>query len=371
MLTREQLVHLYRELQDRKVLSVYVDGSGDDPAERGIWGRELENGLSGERARIVRGAPDELEAFDAARDGVLGALERYATFPPGRGWVGFATADGLRYGDAMSVPMPHLVRWERGIRVAPYVRALKQSRLVLAVLVDSQRARLFTYQDGEIAEPIDMVADTDIGDLTDVGMRKGAATHSGRRGQTSSDAAQDLLSTSSARLRSKLVELLEREVGDEGFLVVGGIQEAASALAQSLAHLGDRVLQRPSLRLDMTEAEVRAAVEDAASEMSRHAQEALVSEVVDRTMADGKGCLGPEATELALRERRVDTLLLTRGLRERQSDLADRFVGAAFEQNASVEELSGVGAERLDAEGEGLGARLRYKIRPNRAGTAG
>jgi len=368
LLTREKLVDLYRELQDRRVLSVYIDGSGDDPAERGVWRRVLDNGLSGERSRVENDAPTELEAFDTARALVIEELERYAAFPPGRGWVGFATADGLRYADAVAVPMPHLVRWERGIRVAPYVRALKQSRLVLAVLVDSQRARIFRYQDGEIEEPADMVADTDIGDLSDIGMRKAAATHSGRRGKTSADAAQDLLSTSAVRLRSQLVELIEAEVGDDGFVVLGGIQEAASALSQGLSHLGDRVLRRPSLRLDMTESEVRDAVEDAASELSRHAQEALVSDVVDLTMADGNGCLGPEATELALRERRVDTLLLTRGVRERQSDLADRFVGAAFEQNATVEELSGVGAERLDAEGEGLGARLRYKIRPNRSG---
>lgn len=365
MLKREELVELYRSLQDRKVLSIYIDGSGDDPADRRIWWRELENRLGGERARLEREAPEELGSFDAARDRVLGALERYGTFPTGKGWVGFATSEDLRYAEAVPVPMPHLVRWERGIRVAPYVRALKQSRLVLAVLVDSQRARVFRYQDGHIVEPLDMVADTDVGDLSDVGMRKDAATHSGRRGKTSTDAAQDLLSASSARLRAKLVEMVERELGAEGFLVVGGIQEAAAALAHGLSHLGERVLHRPALRLDMSESEVRAAVEEAASELSRHAQEALVAEVVDRTMSDGRGCLGPEATEQALRERRVDTLLLTRALRERHSDLADRFVGAAFEQNASVEELSGSGADRLDAEGQGLGARLRYTIRPN------
>ena len=67
-----------------------------------------------------------------------------------------------------------------------------------------------------------------------------------------------------------------------------------------------------------------------------------------------------QATKEALREGRVDALLLSRGFRERDGDLVDRFVGTAFDQGALVEELSADGAGRLDEEGEGVGARLRY-----------
>jgi hypothetical protein len=61
---------------------------------------------------------------------------------------------------------------------------------------------------------------------------------------------------------------------------------------------------------------------------------------------------------------RVDTLLLSRTFIRAQPDAADQCVGSALAQDASVEELSEEGAARLDREGGGIGARLRYRVRP-------
>ena len=60
---------------------------------------------------------------------------------------------------------------------------------------------------------------------------------------------------------------------------------------------------------------------------------------------------------------RVVTLLLSRTFIRSDPERADECVGAALAQGASVEELSDEGAERLDALGGGMGARLRYRTR--------
>jgi hypothetical protein len=363
MLTRETLEGLYRTLRDQHVLSVYIDGAESDPADRQAWRIRLENALSEERRRLEGDDEGDVAAFDAARGLIEDALARHRQFMPGPGWVGYATSEQLHHGEGVPVPMPDLVRWERGLRAAPYVRALKQDRVVVAALADQRKARLFTYRAGEITEREDLIADLDFGDLADSTSSKRADTqagYSGYRGETGTDAAKRLIDRSAAQLQSRLIDLVSDLAGRDGFVVFGGVPEVVSALARQAESFADRVVQRPSMHIGMSPAEVKATVEDAASDASRRLQEHLLDRVVDAARAGGKGSLGLRATTEALRDGRVDILLVTRSARERDPDLVDRLVGTAFDQGAMVGELSEVGAARLDEEGEGVGARLRY-----------
>ncbi len=360
MLNRDQLIELYRSHRDESVLSVYVDGDGKDPAQRRTWALELEQGLARERARVESESPETLDAFDRAKALVEERLGRYGAFLPAKGWVGFAAEGGLVYAEELPVPMPHLVRWERGLRAAPYVRALKQDRMVVAVLVDSRKARVFTYHQGELEERADLLADAEIGDYRESSMSKRASTHTGTHGETGTDAAQRALEKSATELQARLVQVVEDLAGKDGLVVLGGVAEREAAVAGQLEHMSDRLVVVPSMHLAMTEAEVKETVEGAASELTRALQGELLGTVMDLARSGGKGALGLVDTEDALRGARVDTLLLTRGFRERHPDLADHFVGTAFEQGAGVEELSHDSAERLDEEAEGVGARLRY-----------
>lgn len=362
MLTRDELVGLYRDLRDARVMSVYMEGGQTDAAARIVSSRALERGFDNERRRLSESAPPELEDFDAARAALRSELDRHKAFLPDRGWVGFATADKTWYAEGLPVPMPNLVRWESGIRVAPYVRVLKQDRVVVTAVADSRRARLFTYRDGAVVEHDELTADRDFGEVSESTASKRARSQSGVRGETGTDAGQRLLDRSATRLQAELVARLTDLAGHDGFVILGGTPEVVSALARECEHFGDRLLERPSMHLDLSEAEVKAATEEAASELTRHQQEALLADVIDAARSRGRGCLGIQATREALREGRVDMLLITRGMRARDADLADHFVGTAFEHGASVEELSGSGAERLDSEGEGVGGRLRYTV---------
>ncbi len=340
-----------------------MDGRTTDFSEHNLWRRRFDAQVSELRNRLKAEESPEVGHFDQAVDLISGALDEYDRFLPDRGWVGFATAERLVSAEPVSAPMPDLVRWEEGIRVAPYVRALKQDRLVVGVLVDSRRARVFEYKDGTLRESEDLRAETFLGDLTDTSSSKRAANSTGMRGRTGTDAAHRLLEVGSERMLKRLSEVVAERTGPHGLLVIGGVTEAVSSAVQHLpAAMAERTIQRPSMNWDMSDAEVMASMEDAASHLNQGLQNELLSEVIDQARAGGRGALGPELVEQAVREGRVDTLLLSRDFIGGNPDYADHLVGAAFEHGGDVEELSADGASRLDLEGRGVAARLRYQL---------
>lgn len=364
MLTHDELVDLYQKFRDQPVLSVYVDADQHDPAERRKWRREVESGVAACRASVDGGPREEVDAFEEAWRRIEAELAAFDAFLPGRGWVGFATEEAFLYGESIPVPMPDRVRWERGLRVAPYIRGLKQHRPVIVVLADSRKARLFEYLNGEVHEVEDLRADTDVGDLSDVGMRKRAGRETGVRGETSTDQAQRILEVSSERMLKRLVGALVDRVGDDGFLVLGGTPEMVRHASEAVPEtLSGRVEEVPSLHLDLNASQVKEAAEKAASEITRRRQAADLDALVDEARSGGRGCLGRKETEQALREMRVHTLFLSRSFIASAPDFADHCVGTAFAQGADIEELSGASADRLDEAGGGLGARLRFRIR--------
>lgn len=362
MLTGTQFKELYRTLNESPVLSVYVDGGQSDPADRRAWRTALERGLADEGRRIAEHAPADAERFDEARRRVIAHLDQYDAFLPDRGWVGFATGDELRYAETVPVPMPDLVRWERGLRAAPYVRALKQARVVVAAVADRRRARVFTYRGGVLEEPADLIADVDAGDLNQSAVSKRAAMSTGNRGETGTDAGQRAMTVAADRLHARVLKDVQELAGRDGLVVIGGTSEVTATLARQLSDFSGRLAERPSMHVEMSDAEILASIEEAASELSRGLQAELLGEIVDAARSGGRGCLGVQDVSQALREGRVDLLFVTRSLREKEDDLVDRMVGTAFGHGGEVEELSGDAADRLDEEGEGVAARLRYTV---------
>ena len=128
MLTHDRLVKLYRDLEEQSVLSVYINGDQHDPAQRDAWRTRLESGIAALRRQLESSDGGELGGFDRAWEHVgreLRPLED--AFLPHRGWVAFATPDKLWYAEGLQAAMPDLVRWEPGVRVAPYVRAYREA----------------------------------------------------------------------------------------------------------------------------------------------------------------------------------------------------------------------------------------------------
>lgn len=361
MLTREKLLDLFQELRGHDVLSIYVDADQRDPARRDVWRTRLEGDISRIRHSLEKGGDDGVAAFDAAWTLVERHIRTTEEVASKRGWVAFATADRIWHAGAVPAHMPALVAWQQGIRAAPYIRALKQERPVTVALVDGRRARIFEQVEGHITELKGVLADAEVGDLTDMGVRKRPARASGVRGTTSTDEAQRLLDAAGERLRKRLAEIIQGRAGNVGIVVVGGPSESARALVAQLdPHLPGRVVEWHPLHLDMTEAEVREQIRLAAGDLSEQEHLALVSEVADAARAGGKGALGQAKALEALEGMRVAALLLSRNFLQAHPDLADHAVGMAFGQGADVEELSGAAGEALDGEGGGIAARLRF-----------
>jgi hypothetical protein len=362
MLTRDQLAELYRGLQQEQVLTVYVDGVGKDPARRRVWRRRLEQELEREANRLDFADSKDREAFEAARGRVLRELDGFQSFLPKKGFVAFATADALHHWENLPVQVPTLVRWEAGPRVAPYIRGLKQLRPMVTALVDGRRGRVFLYKEGELSEVMDLRADTFMGDLSESASSRRASKHSGSRGETATDAAQRYLEVGAERMLREVKELICDLAGGEGFVLLGGEQEALATLRPLLPRsMEHRILENPSLWLDMSLAEVKAATAEGASALSKRRQESLLDQVLAQAYAKGNGCLGGEDTMIALEKGSVDILLLSRSFVRGSPDLADQCVAHAFRHSADVRVLSGDPAGRLDEAGGGIGARLRYR----------
>jgi hypothetical protein len=361
MLNREELVALFKELRHEHVLSVYLDGNVHDFSERNTWRRRLENEGANLRKGLESTNSNELSDFKAAWKHIVAALEGFDGFLPEKGWAGFATANRLVHAGPVHVRLPDHVRWKEGMSAAPYVPALEQQRVVVTVLLDARRARVLEFRDGSVSETESFRADTFFGDMTDENASKRATTHTGVRGETSTDAAQKSLHASAAKLTKEIVDQLRTRVGKNGFIVLGGPDEAVAGLLKQLPRdLAARCTESSSMTFYMSDAEITRELEAAASELSARAQSAVLAEVENEAARGGRGALGRLAVEEALRDRRVDTLFVSHGFVTSSTDVADSFVGAAFEEGGNVEELSGDGAARLDALGEGVAARLRY-----------
>jgi peptide subunit release factor 1 (eRF1) len=178
---------------------------------------------------------------------------------------------------------------------------------------------------------------------------------------TDTDAARRFEEVGIERLLKSLAETVPDQAGADGTVVVGGPAEMTSQLVQRLRkQMNGRVVEDRSIAFHMSTAELRRATEDAATQATFARQNSLVAQVADLAGSGGRGALGRDRTGKALDERRVETLLLSRQFTAEHPELADFCVGAALEQDAEVEELGGDAATRLDRDGGGIGARLRF-----------
>jgi stalled ribosome rescue protein Dom34 len=256
--------------------------------------------------------------------------------------------------------MPDLVRWEDGAHVAPYVRALKQSRPVTAVVADSRRVRIFRYQYDELREEGVIWSDATITDSSSAGSSNRASTRSGARGEPRGDAARRGEEVSTQRMLREALDALSQPVSDGHLIVVAGTSETTAAFVRALPERArERTIDVSGVPVEASPAALKEAIETAASALSLRLQQGLVEEILEATRSAGRACVGREQTERALQAGAVDTLVFSRAFARAQPDLAERFVDRALEQGATVEEIPEAVANELDGEG-GVGARLRF-----------
>lgn len=362
MLSYDEVVRLNQELGDVEVLSVYLHADVADPAERHVWRIRLDGMMKELEASLADAPAEERKAVHAAAEFLATELNEHDGVLPGRGWAGFASTERLLHAGGLPAPVRDLVRWEKGVHVAPYLRALKQSRPVTTVISDHRRARIYSYLHAELNETRQFDADLPVSDGSAAGSSSRAGARSGARGESRSDAARRSEHAATQRMLREVESVVSAAATDGHLVVLGGNSDTTSAILRGLPdRVRERTIELSGVTVDAPNAELRAAIESAASTLSLQLQQTLVEQVIDTTRSAGRASLGRERTERALEAGAVDTLLLTRSFVNAEPDLAEHLVDLTFDQGATVVEIGGDAATELDREG-GIGARLRYSV---------
>lgn len=362
MLTPTELRELWRDLAETQVLSVYLDTRVTDPAMREAWRPALNSAVRAAGARITDEA--ERARYERAAEWL-----RDPESPPGGmwgapGWVAFATEDGVRYATDLPVRPAPLAEWRQGPVIAPFMRALKQHRPVIAAVVESRAVRLYRYALGGLESIEELTAESE-----ETGAA--AASPAGSRG-SSYPAARGAVGTETAarrrlagfqRMASTLGERLAALAGDTGWVLIGGTSEWAHQAHETLGRQFEgRLLVSPTLHHGASDAEIVREAKDAATELRGAHGRVIVDQLLERAGGHARAEVGLPAVQRALHASAVDLLLVSPELIRTQEDVAERAVRSAIEQGATVEVPSGDAAEKLDRAASGIAARLRFPI---------
>ena len=359
MLDYAGLVKLEKSLRNGMVLSVYVDGELQDPAERRRWRMDLRHELDAIAKRLESASHTERESFAACRLALVDQLAGFTGAIGAAGWVGFFGVDGMYHASMLPVEVPTLAVWSAGAVVAPYLRVLKETRPVIVAIVDAKKARLFRYVGGEVTRLATLRAHTLVDEPSHMGAPSKVGFHSGTRGRAGTDAAQRERREGTAHLLGELASALTSEAGADGWIIIGGIPSVADAALQALPDELSLRAQRVELDVHATDAQVATCARSAASELRAALDLDRLTRVIHAAERFGPGEIETTEIERALREGRVQELYLSLRYLTDHPDDTEEVVRLAFDSRAVVEEVSGPAGARLDEVG-GLAARLRY-----------
>lgn len=365
MLHLDDIVTLEKKLRDNKVLSVYVNGSLSNPAERNAWRTVLEKCVSDARERMLRASPGDSREFEAAVQRLHETLPDDSDVHTSKGWAGFFSTNEEAVTLRLPTSVPNVVSWDHGIRVSPIFRAVKQLTPVIVLLADGRSAQFFRYVEGHLDELETIEVETVIGPVYHMGDAPRGGFHVGVRGSTGTDEAERVTRAALERMYRVIDERLGKLAGNDGWLLLGGTSEVCSDIENTLPpRLRERTLTNDSLHRRSRSAEVVDAARAAASELRARKGARTIDTLTELAGARGKGTVGVVPTLDALKAHAVQTLLFTSRLMETYPDLAESLVRLALHQGAEIEQVNGAAAQKLDEEFDGVAARLRF-VREN------
>ena len=357
----QDIVVLAKRLRDTKVLSVYVNAVLSDPAEKNVWRKVLEKSVAEARERVRSQAHEDRAEFEAAVERLYKSLPDDNEIHSSKGWVAFCTPDETILAQPLHTSVPNIVAWENGIRVSPLFRAIKQLTPIIVVLADSRSAQIHRYVEGHLEHVDELQADAQIGPVYHMGDTPRAGFHAGVRGTTGTDEAERVARAATARLHRDAVERAQKLAGEDAWLLIGGTAEACSDLENILpGKLKDRAVTNDSLHMRSRPAEISVAARAGASELRARTVSRFIDSLAELAGARGRGAVGVDATDSALKSNAVQTLLFSPRLMETKPDLTESLVRQALLQGADVEQVNGEAARKLDEEYDGIAARLRF-----------
>lgn len=360
LLTSTQLADLQRSLRDQWVLSVYLGHPSADPAARGTTRVQLAEAVDQVRNDLMVGDWTERTAFERCVTQLTDILMVNDSSGFSSAWVAFITSAGMRLAGEVPAPMPTVARWQRGAWVAPYMRALKQWRPITLALVDSVSARIYRYAEGVLSMRRRFDVPVPGGHVDRLSSATSQHFHQGTHGATAADLISDARVAARDQVVRQVAGQLIRSGGGAG-LILGGNDAAVHALMRHLPEsISERALVLPGVEMHTPDSVLRDLVARGASTLRDAEDERMIAELSEAIGAHGRGVAGRDAVVDAVRSGRAQRVLLSLRFLDAEAQAAEEIVEGALDDAVDVEVVSGRAADRLEHDGAGAMAYLRY-----------
>lgn len=366
------------------VLSVYCRTDPRDPGNRGEspgWLVGLRNGLRDLTASLEQGGTrDDRLALRSLGPQAERRLRRLSGAQRGRSIAWFVTPGGsLDRFFSLQLPLPSdAVAWDARPFISPLVEVVDRGRSTGLALVGNERVRLLHWEQGIIEEPERSTFDLELGDWRRYEAYAPSNPAMAQQTATNLDAFEDRVETWRERFfetaARHTAERL-RELGWERVLVAAETQVASAFAAALPDEVRSRLIGKLAVNIvDRPRSEIVTRVESAIHDAWKQEAVRSIEVTLAAAKSGGAGAIGVDDTVAALREGRVERLIVDPELAvtddpsPAESDflqgaphrfLAERAVEAAILADADVVALGGKEAELL-AEVGGMAAMLRY-----------
>jgi hypothetical protein len=362
MMVPADLRRFVREHRDDLTLSVYVESTPSDPAERRSWEVLVRQGIGQARDSIADAPQEEQDAFERCATRILERLPD-PNSPRGEGgWACFCTATE----DLLEVDVPEShetsVAWGLGARIVPYLRAAEEED-ALVVHLDREKARVSRYERGALREVLSLTSDMPHAPVRHMGDTPRAGFHQGQRGVAATDDLQRQRREATERLFHNVARKLANPGEDALPIVLTGTPETTAHFINMLpGTMTERCVVASSLHPGSSGADVTQAVRGALRVLRSRAQSQRVSALQDSAYADGRAALGMEDARRAADLGAIAELMFSdRAWKEHPREI-ESLVQRALAEGAEVTFANGGEVESANGEADGVVAGLRFPI---------
>lgn len=362
MIVPADLRRFVREHRDDLTLSVYVESTPPDPAERRNWQVLVRQGVVQARASMADAPQEEHDAFDRCAERVIERLPEINAPRGEGGWACFCTADG----DLLEVEVPESgetsVAWGLGARIVPYLRAAEDED-ALVVHLDREKARVSKFERSALREIFSLGADAPHAPVRHMGDTPRAGFHAGQRGVAATDDLQRQRREATERLFHNVQRKLATPGQEALPIVVAGTPETTAHFINSLpSTMAERCVVASSLHAGSTGAEVTGAVRAALRVLRSRAQSQRVNALQDSAFSDGKAALGIDDARRAADLGAIAELMFSdRAWKENPREI-ESLVQRALAEGAEVTFANSGAVESANGEANGVVAGLRFPI---------
>lgn len=248
--------------------------------------------------------------------------------------------------------------------VSPLIWLLDEYERYLIVLVDSEQAQFLTTYMGDIDHQDSMESDRFTFDFKQKTTMPRSVRPSDAQATGGSphdrfeDKMQDHIRNFHKDVAARIREMMKENNVER--LILGGSEKSAHDVEHHLHESVKKHLVRiVPIPLNASEKEIMEKIVPVAVNYERSSEFDLVDDVINTAKADGRGALGLDDVQEALKMHQVETLVLA--YPPEDDLLLDDLTRKALAMNSQVELVHGAAAAELQHEG-GVAARLYYTI---------